>query len=343
MRTSRPLLGITMGDPAGVGPEVVLKALQHADLFERCRPLVIGDRRILERAAGCLKLDAPVFVDVVSPERGQFQPGLVTIIDLANADPADCPIGRVTLAAGRAAVEYVIRACDDALAGSIDAMVTAPINKESINLAGFAYPGHTELLAERTGTDNVSILLVSPKLRVVHVSMHVALEEAVRRVTRARVLEVIELAQRGCRLLGIPRPRIAVAGLNPHASEGGLFGDQEELEIRPAIRDARAKGWDVSDPQPGDTVFMRAVKGEFDIVVAMYHDQGHIPMKLLAFDTGVNVCIGIPIIRTSVDHGTAFDIAGTRTASENSLLAAIDVAITIVHAKSLTHSCDVSP
>ena len=332
METCRPLLGITMGDPAGVGPEVVLKALQHVDVFERCRPLVIGDRRILERAADCLRIDRPHYEIVDQLTEAQFRPGLVTMLDLENADPADCPLGRVTPAAGRAAVEYVLRACDDALAGRIDAMVTAPINKESINLAGFSYPGHTELLAERTGTENVSILLVSPKLRVVHVSTHVSLAEAICRVTRARVLEVIELAWRGCQLLGISQPRIAVAGLNPHASEGGLFGDQEEREIRPAIQDARTRGWEVSDPQPGDTVFMRAVNGEFDIVVAMYHDQGHIPMKLLAFDTGVNVCIGIPIIRTSVDHGTAFDIAGQGVASENSLLAAIGVAITMVQA-----------
>ena len=214
-----------------------------------------------------------------------------------------------------------------ALAGQADAVVTAPLNKEAMHRAGFLYPGHTELLAERTDAERVSMLLVGPNLRVVHVSTHVSLEEAIRRVTPPRVLEVIELAHNSCQALGIGSPRIAVAGLNPHASENGLFGVQEETQVRPAIEAARARGWTVSDPQPPDTVFLRATRGEFDIVVAMYHDQGHIPMKLLAFDSGVNVSIGLPILRTSVDHGTAFDIAGTGQASEESMLAAIRVAV----------------
>ncbi len=226
-----------------------------------------------------------------------------------------------------------MRACDLALQGRVDAVVTAPLNKEAMNLAGFAYAGHTELLAERTGAARVSMLLTSPSLRIVHVSTHVALEEAIRRVTRERVEATIELADEACRALGIAAPRIAVAGLNPHAGEGGLFGDQEEREIRPAIAAARSRGRDVSDPQPPDTVFRRAVDGAFDIVVAMYHDQGHIPMKLLAFDSGVNVSVGLPIVRTSVDHGTAFDIAGTGRAREESMLAAIDVAVQMVQAR----------
>jgi 4-hydroxythreonine-4-phosphate dehydrogenase len=226
-----------------------------------------------------------------------------------------------------------MRACDLALEGRVDAVVTAPLNTEAMNLAGFAYAGHTELLTERTGAGRVSMLLTGPSLRIVHVSTHVALEEAIRRVTRERVEATIELAAESCRALGITAPRIAVAGLNPHAGEGGLFGDQEEREIRPAIAAARARGHDVSDPQPPDTVFRRAVNGEYDIVVAMYHDQGHIPMKLLAFDSGVNVSVGLPIVRTSVDHGTAFDIAGTGRAREESMLAAIDVAVQMVQAR----------
>jgi len=224
-----------------------------------------------------------------------------------------------------------MRACDLAMAGQVEAVVTAPLNKEAMHRAGFLYPGHTELLAERTGAERVSMLLVGPNLRVVHVSTHVALEEAIRRVRPARVLEVIELAYRSCRMLGVEAPRIAVAGLNPHASENGLFGVQEEEQVEPAIEMARARGWTVSDPQPPDTVFLRATRGEYDIVVAMYHDQGHIPMKLLAFDSGVNVSIGLPIIRTSVDHGTAFDIAGTGKASEESMLAAVRVAVTMAN------------
>jgi 4-hydroxythreonine-4-phosphate dehydrogenase len=242
-------------------------------------------------------------------------------------------MGRVSAAAGRAAVEYVFAACDLATAGVAAAVVTAPLNKAAMNLAGYPYAGHTELLADRTGAPRVSMLLVGPKLRVVHVSTHVSLEEAIHRITRQRVEEVIGIAHDSCRALGIANPRIAVAGLNPHASEGGLFGDQEEREIAPAVAAARQRGWTVSDPQPPDTVFLRASRGEFDIVVAMYHDQGHIPIKLLAFDVGVNVSIGLPIIRTSVDHGTAFDIAGTGTAREDSLIAAIQVAIQMVRAR----------
>ncbi len=341
----RPLLAITMGDPAGVGPEIILKALRVEEVYASCRPLVIGDARILERAAGWLRAAegsetavqpayrSPRFESISDPRAGRYLPGLLPLLDLQNAAPEDCPVGAVSAASGRAAVEYVFRACDLALAGQVDAVVTAPLNKAAMNLAGFHYAGHTELLAERTGTEKVSMLLVGPKLRVVHVSTHVSLAEAIRRVTRERVEQVIDLADRSARALGFEHPRIAVAGLNPHASEGGLFGDQEAREIIPAVLAARARGLDVSDPQPPDTVFLRAVRGEFDIVVAMYHDQGHIPMKLLAFDEGVNVSMGLPIIRTSVDHGTAFDIAGTGTARETSLLAAMDVAVKMVRAK----------
>jgi len=261
---------------------------------------------------------------------------MLTLLDLRNADPAACPVGEVSAASGRAAVEYVQRACDLCIQGVAAAMVTAPLNKDAMNQAGFAYAGHTELLTERTGAGKVTMLLAGPKLRVVHVSTHVALEEAIRRVTTERVSEVIELAYQGCRALGIGAPRVAVAGLNPHAGERGLFGDQEAREIVPAVEAARARGLDVSDPQPPDTVFLRASQGAYDIVVAMYHDQGHIPMKLLAFDEGVNVSLGLPIIRTSVDHGTAFDIAGTGVARETSLLAAIDVALQMVAARQNT-------
>jgi 4-hydroxythreonine-4-phosphate dehydrogenase len=329
---SRPLLAITLGDPAGIGPEIVLKALAHNAAFAKCRPLVLGDRRILERAARWTgsKLEIET---VARPADGRYEPGVLTLLDLGNADPAACPVGQISPDAGRAAVEYVFHGCDLAMAGEVDAIVTAPLNKAAMHAAGFTYPGHTELLTERTGADKVSMLLVGPSLRVVHVSTHVSLSEAIRRVKRERVAQVIQIAADSCRALGIAQPRIAVAGLNPHASEGGLFGDEEEREVIPAIADARATGLTVSDPQPPDTVFLRATKGEFDIVVAMYHDQGHVPMKLLAFDSGVNVSVGLPIIRTSVDHGTAFDIAGTGKAREESLLAAIDVAVQMAHAR----------
>ncbi|MBI1299575.1 4-hydroxythreonine-4-phosphate dehydrogenase PdxA [bacterium] len=331
----RPLLAITLGDPAGIGPEVILKALRHAELFERCRPLVIGDRRILARAAAWIEGAPDAYELIEDPRQGQFAFGTVPLVDLHNADPAEIPVGKVSAAAGRAAVEAVFRACDLALDSTVDGIVTAPLNKEAMHRAGFLYPGHTELLAERTGAERISMLLVGPSLRVVHVSTHVSLAEAIRRVRTPRVLEVIELAYQSCRALGIVEPRIGVAGLNPHAGENGLFGNEEAEQVQPAIEQARARGWTVSDPQPPDTVFLRAVKGVFDIVVAMYHDQGHIPMKVLSFDSGVNVSMGLPIIRTSVDHGTAFDIAGTGIASEESLLAAVDVAVQMVRAKNV--------
>jgi 4-hydroxythreonine-4-phosphate dehydrogenase len=332
MSEARPLLALTLGDPAGIGPEVVLKALLEGDLQARCRPLVVGDLRILQRAAGWLGA-LPVFEVVQRPGEGRYLPGEVALLDLENADPQECPPGKIRAAAGRAAVEYVCRACDLALAGEVEGVVTAPLNKEAMNLAGFAYAGHTELLAARTGAAKVSMLLTGPRLRVVHVSTHVSLAEAIRRVEKKRIAEVIDLARHSCRLLGISSPRIAVAGLNPHAGEGGLFGDQEQAQILPAIEEARARGLEVSGPEPPDTVFLRAAKGEFDIVVAMYHDQGHIPMKLLAFDTGVNVSVGLPILRTSVDHGTAFDIAGTGRASPRSMAAAVEVALQMAAAR----------
>jgi 4-hydroxythreonine-4-phosphate dehydrogenase len=328
-----PVLAITLGDPAGIGPEIILKALADPAVFDLCRPLVIGDARILQRAMLAPGIAQAPLDSASAPAGACFQPGRVALLDLYNADPGDCPTGQLSAASGKAAVEYVLKACDLAVREEVDAIVTAPLNKEAINLAGFHYAGHTEILTDYTHAKNVSMLLVGPGMRVVHVSTHVSLEEAIRRVTQKRVEEVIGLAYSACRALGISEPRIAVAGLNPHAGENGLFGSQESAEIFPAVLAARARGMHVSDPQPPDTVFLRMTKGEFDIVVAMYHDQGHIPMKLLGFDEGVNVSFGLPIIRTSVDHGTAFNIAGQGLASANSLLAAIRVACQMAAAK----------
>ena len=328
----RPRLAITLGDPAGIGPEVVLKALMHDEVYAQAEPLVIGDRRVVEHTVAALEL--PLAIQAVTEiQDAAFNPGTVSVLDLANADPATFTVGEESAVAGSAAVDYVFRACDLAMAGEVDAIVTAPLNKAAMHMAGYTYAGHTELLTERTNAPRVSMLLIGPGLRVVHISTHVALSEAIARVTPQRVEEVIQLAYDACRSLGIAEPRIAVAGLNPHASEGGIFGNQEAESIAPAIAAARARGLNVSDPQPPDTVFLRATKGHYDIVVAQYHDQGHIPMKLLAFDSGVNVSYGLPVIRTSVDHGTAFDIAGQGIASESSMLAAIDVAVQMVRAK----------
>ncbi len=242
-RAALPLLAITLGDPAGIGPEIILKALWRREVFERCRPLVVGDARILERASFWLGCDPLAFERVTYPGEGVYHPGSVPILDMANLNVEACPVGQVTAASGKAAVEFVFRACDLALAHLVDAVVTAPLNKAAMNLAGFQYAGHTELLAERTRAEKVSMLLVGPKLRVVHVSTHVSLSEAIKRVTRERVDEVIELAGRSARELGIPQPRIAVAGLNPHAGEGGLFGDQEtHVSCQQSRPPARAGG-----------------------------------------------------------------------------------------------------
>lgn len=330
---SLPLLALTLGDPAGIGPEVVLKALSHPEIFTVCRPVILGDRRILERAAQVNEQPLPNFVELDPELSSEPKPNQIGLIDLHNADPRQIPFGLSCAAGGKAAVEYVLLGCDLALDNKVAGIVTAPLNKAGMHLAGYNFPGHTELLAARCKSGKVSMLLVGPQLRVVHVSTHVSLPQAIELVQRDRILEVIGLAYRSCHTLGIHEPRIAVAGLNPHAGEGGLFGDHEAREIQPAIDEARKRGLHVSDPQPPDTVFLRAVKGHYDIVVAMYHDQGHIPMKLLAFDSGVNVSIGLPIIRTSVDHGTAFDIAGQGIASENSMCEAIKVAAQMARAK----------
>ncbi len=335
----RPRLGLTMGDPAGIGPEVCIKALlAEPALFDECIPVIIGDRRVLAAAAlgGKLRDAQPQWRIISHPVEAEGQPGIIEIIDLANADPALIPSGQVNPLAGRAAVEYIKTSVRLALAGEIDGIVTAPLNKEAMNLAGFHYAGHTELLTELTGSRQVAMMLTHGTrggLRVVHVSTHVSMLQAQSLVKRERVLTCIRLARRSVEALGITQPRIAVAGFNAHAGENGLFGNEEIEEVTPAIQLAQAEGILASGPYPPDTIFLRANKGEFDAVVAMYHDQGHIPMKLLGFDLGVNVSVGLPIIRTSVDHGTAFDIAGQGIANEESMIEAIRVAVQMVAAK----------
>jgi 4-hydroxythreonine-4-phosphate dehydrogenase len=265
---------------------------------------------------------------VESPEEARFAPGTVDLV-AATELPDDLPFGHVDGRAGDAAYRYVRRAVEDALAGRVHAVATAPLNKEAMHLGGHRYPGHTELLAELCGVEDYAMMLVSEDLRVVHVSTHVSLEEAIRRVQPERELTVIRLAHRSLLQLGIEHPRVAVAGLNPHAGEAGLFGTEDVERIAPAVEAARAEGIDASGPWPPDTVFMQARGGRFDIVVVQYHDQGHIPIKLMGFDTGVNVTVGLPFFRTSVDHGTAFDIAGTGKADSTSMRAALDLAASL--------------
>jgi 4-hydroxythreonine-4-phosphate dehydrogenase len=319
---NRPRIGITMGDAAGVGPEVVVKALSHAEVYAQSRPIVIGDAKRLERAAQLTRTRLAIRV-VAEPQAARYEPGTADCIDLALV-PEDLPFGVLSPLAGEAAYRYVERAVTLALAGSIDAICTAPLNKEALNAAGHRYPGHTELLAELTGTREVSLMLLAPNLRVIHVTTHIGLLDAVARIDAGLVDRTIMRGRELLQRAGIEEPRIAVCGINPHAGEGGLFGrGEEEAKIVPAMALCRARGWRVEGPLPADTLFFRALRGDFDLVVAMYHDQGHGPVKAVAFDLGVNVTAGLPVVRTSVDHGTAFDIAGTGKADERSLLEAL--------------------
>lgn len=320
----KPVLGITMGDPAGIGSEITVKSLLKPELYEKCVPVVFGDAQQLRRAADLL--NAKVDVHAIShPSEAQPDAARIEVIDLHNV-PADVPFGQVNAVCGKAAYEYIAKAVECTKDFSIHAVVTAPLNKEALHLGGCPYPGHTEILANLTGTKDYSMMLVSPKLRVIHVSTHIALRKACDACTKERVLKVIHLADETLKLMGFKNPRIAVSGLNPHCGEGGLFGDEEINEIIPAVKAAEAEGLNVFGPIAPDTVFHRAAnKGEFDIVVVMYHDQGHIPLKVLGFSSGVNVTVGLPCIRTSVDHGTAFEIAGKGIADCESMDTALDL------------------
>ncbi|KYH26313.1 4-hydroxythreonine-4-phosphate dehydrogenase [Halalkalicoccus paucihalophilus] len=323
---SKPTIGITMGDPAGIGPEIVVTG--YRELRETADVLVIGDAAVVESACEVCESDLAV-ERVGSPEEASFRDDRIPVLDLANVD--DLERGVVREAYGNASLEYIERAIELAQSGGIDAITTAPINKQSTELAGSDYAGHTGMLADYTGTENYSMMLIEGDLRVTHVSTHVSLREACDLVTEESVLDTIRVTDEALRELGVEEPTIAVAGLNPHASDGGLLGSEDGAEIEPAVSRARKEGIDVFGPESPDTVYVQAARGAADCVVSMYHDQGHIPIKMLGFAeggavSGVNVTIGLPIIRTSVDHGTAFDIAGEGIASERSLLQAVEVA-----------------
>ena len=324
-----PRIAITMGDAAGIGPEVTLKLLARDDL--PFRPFVIGDPGTLATTAGRLGLDLDIRV-IATPGDASGAPGIVDVI--APAEPlADVFPGRLSAAAGAAAYAYIRHAIDLANAGDIAAIVTAPINKEALALAGVPYPGHTEMLADFSGADEIAMMLANDELRVVLVTIHLGLRDAIDLITIESELAAIRLADQGARSYGIEHPRVAVAGLNPHAGEGGQFGREEIDIIKPAIERARAEGIDASGPWPGDTVFMQARKGRFDIVVAQYHDQGLIPVKYLGLEDGVNVTLGLPFVRTSPDHGTAFDIAGKGIADAASMFTAFKHALRLVEAR----------
>ena len=332
-----------MGDPAGIGPEVTVKALADDAVRAVCRPLVVGDAQVVEQAVAFTGTGLRVArIGKVSDAR--FAAGTVDVLDLANVDMEGLRLGETSAMAGRAAFEFVVKVIELAMAGEVDGTVTGPINKESINLAGHRYGGHTEIYAEYTGSRKYAMLLVEEALRVIHVSTHVSLRRACDLVRKERVLEAIELMDEACRQLGIDEPHIGVAGLNPHSSDGGLFGDEEEKEILPAIEEATRRGHRVDGPVPADTLFPKAIGGVYDGIVAMYHDQGHIPFKITGFRwdeaarrmssvRGVNITLGLPIIRTSVDHGTAMEIAGQNVASAEAMKLAIDYAVALHRAR----------
>lgn len=337
MNDIRPILGISMGDPAGIGPEICVKSLSRKAVYERCRPIVVGDAAVISQAAEILNVSTKIH-PVQSVAEATFEYGIIDVLDLKNVDMQELKPGLVSAMAGNAAFEAVRKVIEIAMKGDVDATVTAPINKEAIHKAGHNFSGHTEIYAHFTNTKKYAMLLADENLRVIHATTHVSLRQACDLCTKERVLEVIQLLDDACKQFGIEHPRLAVAGLNPHAGENGLFGDEEIKEIMPAVREARSMGYNVEGPVPPDTIFVKAVQGKFDGCVAMYHDQGHIPFKLEGFKwdnekqtmksvKGVNITLGLPIIRTSVDHGTAFEIAGKGIASDDAMMASIDYAI----------------
>lgn len=324
----RPMIAITMGDAAGVGPEVIMKSLAHPELYARCRPLVVGDAVRLSEAGRIVGSSLQVCeLSVEEIDKAMFRPGTVDCIDL-KLIPKALPWGKLSSVAGDAAYRYVQVAAGLAMSGKVAAICTAPLNKEALQAGGHHFPGHTELLADLTGTEEVSMMLSTPKMRVIHVTTHIGLIDAIAKIEPGLVERTIARGHAALVKAGIADPRIAVCGINPHAGENGLFGyGEEETKIAPAIAVCRKMGWKVEGPLPADTLFFRAQRGDFDLVVAMYHDQGHGPVKALGLESGVNITIGLPVIRTSVDHGTAFDIAGTGKVDERSLLEALRLAI----------------
>lgn len=317
-----PIVAITMGDPAGIGPEIVMRSLGHPAVYEQCRPFVVGDAGRL-RMAGDLAGSLLALRPVNGPGEAVFAAGTVDVVDLALV-PGRLPFGQVSAIAGEAAYRFIEHACRIAQAGEADAICTAPISKEALHAAGHRYPGHTELLAHLTGTPEVSMMLTAPGLRVIHVTTHIGLLDAIARIDAGLVERTISRGHATLTKAGIRDPRIGVCAINPHAGESGLFGYGEEAEkITPAVLACRAKGWRAEGPLPADTLFFRAKRGDFDLVVAMYHDQGHGPVKVLGIEAGVNITVGLPVVRTSVDHGTAFDISGTGNADERSMLEAL--------------------
>ena len=323
---AKPLIGITMGDPAGVGPEICAKALTSGELGTVANCLVIGDRRFIRHGLKACGIEGIEINSIKKVSEAKFLPRTIDVLDLNNADPAKIKLGQVSRAAGKAAMEYLEKAIVLAKAGEINAITTGPINKEAIHKAGYKFHGHTEILAARTKTKHFAMMFVSDKLWVMLTTTHLPLREVSRHLDKKRIVRLIKMAHDTLSRVRGRKPKIGVAGLNPHAGESGIFGQEEKKIIKPAVDEARKLGIDVKGPISPDAIFNLASSGMFDIVIAMYHDQGLIPLKLLAFNRSVNVTVGLPFVRTSVDHGTGFDIVGKGWANPSSLIEAIKVA-----------------
>ena len=322
-------IGITMGDPSGIGPEIILKSLENSEI-RNYRIIVIGDYNVMQASCNMLKIKTFKLNRILNVQDCLFDSGVLNVLDLHLVDMNEIHFGKVQAVSGNTAFECIKKAVELAKDKYIDAIVTAPLNKEALHSAGHKYPGHTEILASLTDTKDYAMLLHDEKLSVIHVSTHISLFEAITGLRKERIEKVIELGNEVMKRVCGNEPRIAVAGLNPHGGENGLFGDEEINEIIPAVKNMKRKGINVEGPLPPDTVFLQTLNGKYDLVVAMYHDQGHIPLKLIGFNSGVNVTVGLPFIRTSVDHGTAFEIAWKGKANEDSMVEAIKLSLNLI-------------
>ena len=330
----KPAIAITMGDPCGIGPEVVVKALADPRVYASCRPLVIGNTFAMRQAVRATGLPLEIN-ETGDPVAAGRNPAVVDVVDIHNLNPEDITVGQISVPCGKAAMEWVTKAGELALAGIVDGIATAPLNKEAASLAGFQSIGHTELLQELAGAKTVPTMLLSKNLRVVHLTTHRSLRVACDYVKQERILEFLQLTHDTFVKWGFPRPRLAAAGLNPHNSDGGLLGNEEAEEIAPAVNAARERGIDAVGPIPADSVFPQAIEGRYDVVLAMFHDQGHIPVKVYGFEESVTANLGLPFVRTSVDHGTAFDIAGQGIAQHVSMLESIRLAVELARGNGL--------
>ena len=330
----KPAIAITMGDPCGIGPEVVVKAMADPRVYETCRPLVVGNVYAMEQAVSLTGATMTV-KEVTDPTQSGMEPGVIDVVDIHNLNPEDITVGEINPTCGKAAMEWVTRAGELAMEGVVDALATAPLNKEAASLAGYKSIGHMELLQDLSNTKLVATMLMAKNLRVVHLSTHRSLSLACELVKKDRILDYLRLTHESFVRYGFEKPRIGTAALNPHGSDGGLLGDEERLEITPAIEAAQSEGIEATGPVPADIVFHQAIQGQYDAVLCMYHDQGHIPVKVYGFEESITANLGLPFVRTSVDHGTAFDIAGQGIASHESMLESIRLAVALAEGNGL--------